>query len=453
MTYSLIISEVLADPPSGLAGDANQDGECDPYEDEFIELYNAGPVPIALAGWRLGDAGPLSGYFHFSSDAVIDPGSYVVLFGGGNPSGFTIPVYTDDGTIGDGLTDTGESIHLIDDHGHEISFLSQSAWPNAQSLVCTSPDDEAFVPHKTASQTKAPFSPGYAPEPPTGPAPPVPRPTYALFISEVLADPPGDANRDGRHDPYEDEFIELYNAGADTISLASWWLGDTASLNDYFRFPPGAFIAPGSYAVIFGGGNPAGFTVPVYTDDGTIGDGLTDSGEAIYLIDKTGGIVTRVSHDDWPEDQSIVRTPPNGGAFVPHRTVSPVEAAFSPGRATETPLELASEIPGIDTPPESASATPKMASTTSLQVWPNPFNTTAHLGFYLNQAASVHVAIYNVQGQLVRTLVDAPLDAGIHQMRWDGRDERGHAAATGPYFARFHMEHSPPRYAKLLLLR
>ena len=453
LTYSLIISEVLADPPEGPAGDANQDGECDPYEDEFIELYNTGPVPIALAGWRLGDAGPLSGYFRFPPDAVIDPGSYVVLFGGGNPSGFTIPVYTDDGTIGDGLTDSGESIHLIDDHGHEISFLSQSAWPNAQSLVCTSPDDEAFVPHKTASQTKAPFSPGYAPEPPTGPAPPVPRPTYALFISEVLADPPGDANRDGRHDPYEDEFIELYNASTDTISLASWQLGDSASLNGYFRFPPGAFIAPHSYIVLFGGGNPSGFTVPVYTTDGSICNGLTNSGEAIYLIDKTGYIVDRVSHDDWPNDQSIVRTPPNGGAFVPHRTVSPVEAAFSPGRATETPLKLASEIPGIDTPPESASATPKMASTTSLQVWPNPFNTTTHLGFYLNQAASVHVAIYNVQGQLVRTLVDAPLDAGTHQVRWDGRDERGHSAATGPYFARFLIEHSPPRYAKLLLLR
>ena len=94
-----------------------------------------------------------------------------------------------------------------------------------------------------------------------------------------------------------------------------------------------------------------------------------------------------------------------------------------------------------------------MASTTSLQVWPNPFNTTTHLGFYLNQAASVHVAIYNVQGQLVRTLVDAPLDAGTHQVRWDGRDERSHAAATGPYFVRFLTEHSPPRYAKLLLLR
>ena len=620
LTYPLFISEVLADPPERRAGDANQDGRHDPYEDEFIELYNAGPVPISLADWRLGDAGPLSEYFRFPRDAIVDPDSYVVLFGGGNPVGFTVPVYTDDGTIGDGLTDSGEAIHLINDHGDEVAFLSHSTWPDDQSIVSMPPDDGAFVPHKTASPIKAPFSPGIAPETQTVPEKPKtpPRPTYSLFISEVLADPPegpaGDANQDGHYDPHEDEFVELYNAGADTISLASWWLGDTASLNDYFRFPPGAFIAPGSYAVIFGGGNPLEFTVPVYTDDGTIGDGLTDSGEAIYLIDKTGGIVTRVSHDDWPEDQSIVRTPPDSGAFVPHKTASPTEAPFSPGRATyaasETPSEpiptyslFISEVladppsgavgdtnqdgqrdtyedefielynagsnsvslsgwrlgdsisqdthfrfpPGAfiapgsyvvlfgggnpagftvpvyaddgrigngltnsgedirltddsgaeiavvshddwpsdqsivrnpsdgdtfvphktaspikapfspgratETSPESASKILEMVSATSLQVWPNPFNTTAHLRFHLRRAALVHVAIYNVQGQRVRTLVDAPLDAGIHQMRWDGRDERGHAAATGPYFARVRIAHSPPHYAKLVLLR
>ena len=446
LTYPLFICEVLADPPSGTAGDANRDGQRDGYQDEFIELYNAGPIPVSLAGWRLGDAGSLSDYFRFPPDAVIEPDSYLVLFGGGNPVGFTVPVYTDDGTIGDGLTDTGESIHLINDRGDEVSFFSHSTWPDDQSLVRTPPDDGAFVPHKMASQAKAPFSPGYAPEPPTELEKPKtpPRPTYSLFISEVLADPPegpaGDANQDGHYDPHEDEFVELYNAGVDTISLASWQLGDTGSLLDYFRFPPGAFIAPGSYAILFGGGNPVGFTVPVYTDDGTIGNGLTNTGEAIYLIDKTSRIVARVSHDDWPDDQSIVRTPPDSGAFVPHKTASPIEAPFSPGHAPKTP-------------PESASKIPVIASITSLQVWPNPFNATTHLRFHLHQAASVHVAIYNVQGQHVRTLVDAPLHAGIHRTRWDGRDERGHSAATGPYFARFHIAHGPPRYAKLVLLR
>ena len=444
LTYPLFISEVLADPPSGLAGDANRDGRRDPYEDEFIELYNAGPVPISLAGWRLGDAGSLSDYFRFPTDAIIAPRSYVVLFGGGNPEGFTIPVYTDDGTIGDGLTDTGETIHLIDNHGHEIAFLSHSPWPNAQSLVRTSPDSSAFVPHKTASQTQDPFSPGYAPEPPTGPAPPPPKPSYALVISEVLADPPsglaGDANRDGQRDPHEDEFIELYNAGTDTISLASWWLGDTGSLLDYFRFPPGAFIAPGSYAVVFGGGNPEGFTIPVYTADGTIGDGLIDTGEAIYLVAKTGHLVASVSHSPWPDDQSLVRTSPDSSALVPHTTASQTQDPFSPGRAPDTPLESAAKVPAI-------------APAASLQVWPNPFNTTTHLGFRLDQTASVHMAIYNLQGQRVRTLVDAPLHAGVHQTTWDGRDERGHWAATGAYFVHFRIAPSPPRYTKFLLLR
>ena len=442
LTYSLIISEVLADPPVGSTGDANRDGQRDPHEDEFIELYNTGPAPIALTGWRLGDAGPLSEYFHFPPDAVVEPESYVVLFGGGNPSGFTVPVYTDDGTIGDGLTDSGEAIHLIDNHGHEISFLSHATWPADQSLVRISPDSSTFVPHKTISPVELPFSPGIAPEEQTRvdlPKPP-PKPTYALFISEVLADPPSDANQDGHYDPYEDEFIELYNAGADTVSLASWQLGDSASLFDYFRFPPGAAIAPGSYVVLFGGGNPSEFTVPVYTDDGRIGDGLANSGEAIYLIDKTGYLVASVSHATWPNDQSIVRTSLEYDAFAPHKTASLTQAPFSPGRAT-------------DALPDSVSAMAKMASTTSLQVWPNPFNTTTHLRFHLTQAAPVHMAIYNIQGQRIRTLVNAPLHPGAHQMQWDGQDDHGHPVATGPYFARFRIGHHPPHYAKLLLLR
>ncbi len=437
LTYPLFISEVLADPPEGPAGDANRDGQYDPYEDEFIELYNAGSVPISLADWRLGDSGSLRNYFRFPAKAVIAPRSYVVLFGGGDPSGFTVPVYTDDGTIGDGLTDSGESIHLINDYGDEAASLFHSTWPDDQSLVRTPSSDRAFVPHTIASPNGDPFSPGHAPEM-------RPALNYALFITEVLADPPssaaGDANRDGQRDPHEDEFIELYNTGPVPISLAGWRLGDAGSLSDYFRFPADAVIAPRSYVLLFGGGDPSGFTVPVYTDDGTIGDGLTDSGESIHLIDDHGHEIAFLFQSNWPPAQSLVRTPPDAGAFVPHKTASQTGIPFSPGRATETPLESASKTLGT-------------ISTTSLQVWPNPFNTTAHLGFHLDQAAFVHVAIYNVSGQLVRTLVDESLEAGVHQTRWDGRDERGHSVATGPYFVRFRMAHGPPRYAKLLLLR
>ena len=215
-------------------------------------------------------------------------------------------------------------------------------------------------------------------------------------------------------------------------------MGDAPALSDYFRFPADAVIAPNSYIVLFGGGNPSGFTVPVYTDDGTIGNGLADSGEPIYLIHRTGYIVASAVPSTWPDDQSIVRTSLDSSAFVPHTTASPTQAPFSPGRAAETP---------------STAKIPAMASTTPLQVWSNPFNATAHLRFDLDHAASVHVAIYNIQGQRVRTLVDAPLHAGAHQMRWDGRNERGHLVATGLYFARIRIGHGLPHYAKLVLLR
>ena len=131
---TVVISEVLADPPTGAAGDANQDGQRDARKDEFIELYNAGSAPVDISGWQLcEDDVELDNCFQFPSDAVIEPGSYVVLFGGGNPSGFTVPVYTDDGTIGNGLKNSGESIHLIDDNGY--GSLGRLARHLAQSPV------------------------------------------------------------------------------------------------------------------------------------------------------------------------------------------------------------------------------------------------------------------------------------------------------------------------------
>ena len=38
-----------------------------------------------------------------------------------------------------------------------------------------------------------------------------------------------------------------------------------------------------------------------------------------------------VSHDEWPKKQSLVRNPPNGGPFVPHKPASPAGLPFSLG--------------------------------------------------------------------------------------------------------------------------
>jgi hypothetical protein len=66
---------------------------------------------------------------------------------------------------------------------------------------------------------------------------------------------------------------------------------------------------------------------------------------------------------------------------------------------------------------------------------PNPFNPRTTVRFELPDAAHVRLAIHDVRGRLVRTLVDAELPRGAHGIDWNGRDERGADVASGSYFA------------------
>lgn len=70
------------------------------------------------------------------------------------------------------------------------------------------------------------------------------------------------------------------------------------------------------------------------------------------------------------------------------------------------------------------------------QNYPNPFNPETEIKYGLPQAAQVKLNIYNIRGQLVRTLVDEQLPAGFYTARWDGKDATGSAVASGTYFYR-----------------
>ena len=70
------------------------------------------------------------------------------------------------------------------------------------------------------------------------------------------------------------------------------------------------------------------------------------------------------------------------------------------------------------------------------QNYPNPFNPTTTLRFQLATPVHVKLEIFNVLGQKVRTLVDAPLPAGEHKVVWNGRNDADHPLGSGLYFYR-----------------
>ncbi len=68
--------------------------------------------------------------------------------------------------------------------------------------------------------------------------------------------------------------------------------------------------------------------------------------------------------------------------------------------------------------------------------YPNPFGNATTIAYTLRQSAHVRLAIYDLLGRRVATLVEARQGAGLHQVVWDGATEAGEAVRPGLYFYR-----------------
>lgn len=73
------------------------------------------------------------------------------------------------------------------------------------------------------------------------------------------------------------------------------------------------------------------------------------------------------------------------------------------------------------------------------QNYPNPFNptTTVKVGVPNGIQENVTLKVYNVRGQLVKTMFEGRKAPGWYTFVWDGRNNRGEMVSTGIYFARF----------------
>jgi hypothetical protein len=84
--------------------------------------------------------------------------------------------------------------------------------------------------------------------------------------------------------------------------------------------------------------------------------------------------------------------------------------------------------------------------------YPNPFNAETTISFVLREKSEGSLVIYSILGEKVRTLVTGHLDAGIHKIHWDGRNESGNSVASGIYFCRLKTE-AAARTMKMIMLR
>ena len=74
------------------------------------------------------------------------------------------------------------------------------------------------------------------------------------------------------------------------------------------------------------------------------------------------------------------------------------------------------------------------------QNYPNPFNPTTNIEFSIPNSATIQLNVYNILGELVKTLVNGDIVSGNYKVTWNGTNNHGTSVASGIYFYRLVAE-------------
>ena len=84
--------------------------------------------------------------------------------------------------------------------------------------------------------------------------------------------------------------------------------------------------------------------------------------------------------------------------------------------------------------------------------FPNPFNNETRLTFSIPHDTFVLINIYNVKGELIKTLVNEQKLQGLHSVKWIGIDNQSRQVSSGTYFLSVNAEEYS-NISKIILLK
>jgi len=124
-------------------------------------------------------------------------------------------------------------------------------------------------------------------------------------------------------------------------------------------------------------------------------------------------------------DGSIYLATPNAGVFKIDPILLEIESGDRPTAVLEFRLE---------------------------QNYPNPFNQETTIHFYLSVNSLIHLEIFNMLGEHIRTIYHGNMHTGSHTFRWNGRNDAGALMSSGIYFVRLTGE-SDQQQKRIILLK
>jgi hypothetical protein len=333
----LLLSEVLYD---ALEEGADADWE-------WIEVWNPSGETVSMSGWLIADS---AGQDRLP-ETEIGAGERIIIAARAARFQERYPAYAGallalEGNIGNGLSNTGDSVKLIAPDGSIIDAMSYGSDKTVFDPACkdvkagqslgrldaadsdTSEDWAAqeepgpgepsriVAPTPTRTATPTPTDTATTPTPTAtaatpapGTATPLPPQAFAVTLNEILPDPATiDWDRDGEAN-FADEWIELHNASALPVPLAGWTISDEAGA---YTLPAGTVIWPRGFLLLYRGQTRLT---------------LSDWRDTVTLMRSDGSLGDRLTYERGPgDDQTFCRLPDGSGGWSGDCQVTPGEA-------------------------------------------------------------------------------------------------------------------------------
>ncbi len=233
--------------------------------------------------------------------------------------------------------------------------------------------------------------------------------------------------------PDPGDWIEIYNKGKEDTNVSGWKLTDSDA-NHQFIFESNTWIKANEYLVVSNDLDKMNAVFgPVKNLIGTFQFGLGSETDAVRLFSQNDQLIDEVSYSnvlpwktfDLTKCWSLELTNPakdnNSG----------LNWVFSVGFGT----------PGMHNTPFTPDAINDFAlasnTTESLQNYPNPFKEGTFIEFTLPQSGNGRISIFDMNGRIIRTLMDDNQISTVHTLYWDGKDNSGKEVAKGIYLYRF----------------
>ncbi len=391
----LVVNEIVASNATGISDEMGE------FED-WIEIFNPGSTTIDLGGMFLSDNLSNRHMWEIPAGYSLSPGEYLTIWADNDESDG--PLHTSFK-----LSSGGEEVGLFDKED-----LGNSKIHGFKYGLVADDISIGFYPDLGTSRGSN-FNFGYSPEYLATPTPGAGNTTSELYSAICINEFHTTSEAGGI-----DDWVELFNRGTSAVDISGMYISDNRNENLKYSIAPGTTLNPGSFIVF---------------DEVELGFSFSSSGEVIMLSAADG--ISGLDFYDYSEqvaDVSEGRLQDGGSRWGAMTTPTP-------GTANEAPTAVGEDLHDL-----------AKAGIYSVSAVPNPFNPLTRIAFSLGQDQDVTVALYNVQGRLVRTLHRGSLIAGEHQLTWNGNDAHGHKLSSGTYFACIRSD-SAVMVQKLLLLK